>query len=288
MAGCEGVDADTTGPLDEAQVAAYWRDGAICVRGAFDAEWIEALREGAEKVRAAHGRFFDAVLDEPDGRNFFVDVHNWPRIAEFERGIKYSPAVAIAAQITRAERLCALWDAVFYRTAGTAHPTPWHQDVPYWPVEGDSVCSFWLPLDPAPEDCVLGFLRASHRVGRFKRPSFADDDPGTQFAADHEAAGEVPDIDADPAAHDILRWPLEPGDCIVFHGYTLHGHPSNPRGERPFRSLALRYAGDDVTYVERPEGTNPDYSGDSHGLPSGDPVESALFPLVWRREGPVA
>jgi ectoine hydroxylase-related dioxygenase (phytanoyl-CoA dioxygenase family) len=58
-----------------------------------------------------------------------------------------------------------LWDGVFYRTEGLDQPTPWHQDAPYWPVQGDKIVSVWMPLDPAPERSVLGFVRGSHRMG---------------------------------------------------------------------------------------------------------------------------
>ena len=39
---------------------------------------------------------------------------------------------------------------------------------------------------------------------------------------DEGAFGEVPDVEADRDAYDILGWPLEPGDAAAFNMLTLH------------------------------------------------------------------
>ena len=31
---------------------------------------------------------------------------------------------------------------------GTAARTPWHHDQSYYPVDGDDLCSLWIPVDP--------------------------------------------------------------------------------------------------------------------------------------------
>ena len=35
-------------PIAEAEIAAYARDGAVALRGVFDADWIALLAEGVE------------------------------------------------------------------------------------------------------------------------------------------------------------------------------------------------------------------------------------------------
>ena len=38
------------------------------------------------------------------------------------------------------------FDSVFVRSTGTQFETPWHQDEPYWSVEGYDACTIWMPL----------------------------------------------------------------------------------------------------------------------------------------------
>ena len=89
----------------------------------------------------------------------------------------------------------------------------------------------------------------------------------------------VADIEAERDQHEFVTFELEPGDCIVHHGLTLHHAPGNSTS-RPRRALASRFCGDDVTY--EPEGSfqplirEPD-------LAPGAPLECELFPRVWPR-----
>ena len=59
---------------------------------------------------------------------------------------------------------------------------------------------------------------------------------------------------------------------------TVHGSTGNA-SKRDRRAFALRYAGDDVRYLER-EGAPPD-SQKSPALKDGDLLDSAEFPLIW-------
>lgn len=269
-------------PATDEEVAAYWRDGAVCLRGAFGGGWIEELREGAEKTRSEPAADTHWYAGGPGQANVFFNVsYSWPRIAAFRRFIWESGVAELAGRFTRSRKLNLLWDGVFYRTPGLDQPTPWHQDMPYWPVEGDNVASVWLPLDPAPLDSVLSFYRGSHRMGRFKRPSFRDGGKSAHFAAsDRPDAQDIPDLENGPEARNVLRWAMEPGDCIVFHGYALHGSPGNKSADRKLRATTFRFAGEGVTYIERPEGTSPSFTG--HSLKIGDALDGELFPVVWR------
>jgi ectoine hydroxylase-related dioxygenase (phytanoyl-CoA dioxygenase family) len=266
----------------EENVAAYWRDGAVCLKGVLPQEWIATLREGAEATRHQPSPDTHWYHGGPgQSRVFFNVSYSWPRVEAFRRFIWDSGVTELAARFARAKKLNLLWDGVFYRTPGLDQPTPWHQDMPYWPVEGDQIVSVWMPLDAAPVDSVLSFYRGSHRMGRFKRLSFRDGGRSPHFAAgDRADARDVPDLEAGPEAKNVLRWDMEPGDCIVFHGYALHGSPGNKHSDRPLRATTFRFAGDDAIYAHRPEGMSPSFTG--HALKPGDALDSELFPVVWR------
>ena len=61
-----GFDA-AAGRPSEAAVEAYERDGVVCLRGAFDAHWVEALRDGVDRAMA------DALQDGRDRNARGVD-----------------------------------------------------------------------------------------------------------------------------------------------------------------------------------------------------------------------
>ena len=41
---------------------------------------------------------------------------------------------------------------VLVKEPGSATSTPWHHDQSYYPVDGDDVCSLWIPVDPVSEE----------------------------------------------------------------------------------------------------------------------------------------
>jgi ectoine hydroxylase-related dioxygenase (phytanoyl-CoA dioxygenase family) len=278
-----------TPPIDHATdeiVERYWRDGAVYLRQVFDPTRIDRLRETIEAVRADPGPEVNRYVDEPEsGKLFFNVTRRWPEEAGMRAFIRESGVTELAARFARAEKLNLLWDSTFYRTPGCEQPTPWHQDAPYWPFEGNQIVSVWIPLDPVSDTSVLGFLRGSHRMGRFSRANFRDGGKSSHFASDREDALPVPPLDmAANAEYDILRAPLEPGDCAIFHGFTLHGCPGNMATDRPLRAATFRFAGEDVRYAERPEGTSPSFPDCS--LHDGDLIDCETFPAVWRQDAP--
>ena len=46
---------------------------------------------------------------------------------------------------------------------GAEKETPWHQDQPYYPVDGERLVSIWMPVDPVSLDSAVNFVQGSHR-----------------------------------------------------------------------------------------------------------------------------
>ena len=42
-------------------------------------------------------------------------------------------------------------------------PTPWHHDQAYYPLDGEDICSIWMPVDPVAQEATLKFVKGSHR-----------------------------------------------------------------------------------------------------------------------------
>ena len=170
-------------------------------------------------------------------------------------------------------------DHLLVKEAATAQRTPWHQDQPYYNVEGTQTCSMWMPVDPVARESALEFVAGSH-LGPWLMPRTFMDAEAKWFP--DGSLEELPDIDADPARFRIVGWALEPGDAVFFHMLTLHAAGGVSAGSRR-RAFSVRFLGDDVTHAPRPWKTSPEFPGLADQLPVGAPMDHPLFPVVWER-----
>ncbi len=54
-------------------------------------------------------------------------------------------------------------DHILVKRPGNSTVTPWHQDQPYYCVEGERTVSFWTPLDTVSRNVSLECVAGSHR-----------------------------------------------------------------------------------------------------------------------------
>ena len=259
--------------ITENQIDDFQRDGAVVVRGVF-ADWIDRMAEGVAENMEAPGEYA-SENDVSEGR-FFDDYCNWTRIAAFEDVARNSPAAELAARAMRSQTAQFFHDHVLVKEPGTPKPTPWHQDAPYYFVEGAQTVSIWIPLDPV-RDASLRFIAGSHKWDKLVRPvSWSDD---SDFYDGDQDWTPVPDPDASPEDTTILEWAMEPGDAVLFDYKTAHGARGNATQNRR-RALSLRWVGDDARYVERPGRTSPPFPG--HGMSAGERLREDWFPILYR------
>ncbi len=265
-----------------ALVEAYHRDGAVCIRGAFSAGDI-VLAEAAIERNLAEPSVKALVASRPDdpGR-FFEDFCNWQRLPELEQVARSSPAAAMAGELMAADRVRFFHDHVLVKEPGTVQRTPWHQDQPYYNIDGAQTCSVWLPVDPVSRASTLEFVAGSHH-GPWLMPRTFMDNEAKWFP--DGALEELPDIESDRSAFEILGWALEPGDAVFFNMLTLHC-AGGVDGTQRRRVLSLRFVGDDVTHAPREWTTSPDFPGLADELAGGSALEHPLFPIVWERCAP--
>ena len=254
------------------QIQDFQRDGAVVVRGVF-ADWVDLMASGIDRNLSNPGEYAseNAVTE---GR-FFDDYCNWTRIPEFERVVRESPAAELAAKAMQSRTAQFFHDHVLVKEPGTPKPTPWHQDAPYYFVNGTQTVSLWIPIDPV-RDASLRFIAGSHRWDKLVRPvSWADD---SDFYDGSHDWTPVPDPEANPDETRVLEWEMEPGDAVLFDFRTAHGARGNTSTSRR-RALSLRWVGDDARYVERPGRTSPPFPG--HDMREGQQLRQDWFPVVW-------
>ena len=275
-------------PVTPAQVAAFDRDGVVCVRRVISEDWIARLRRGVEQtVRSPSPRGRLWSRDEL-GRESRYDSQVWTTRPEYQEFVFESPLAEIAGCLMQSDRVNFFFDAMFVRTPGTQFRTPFHQDEPFWSVEGFQTCSAWMPLVPVARASCLEVVRGSHRwTETFRQENFGE---LTGDERDHVDFGDdvapLPDIDGNRSAFDIASWDMEPGDVIVFNGRAVHGGSGNLPPDRDLLVFNTKWCGDDVRVAFRSTGMDPDHSAamTAVGLGPGDRLGTDLYPLVWSRQ----
>lgn len=266
--------------VSDADIDAFEKDGVIVIRNVFT-DWIEPLREGVRKLMESPGPMERSVVPADGSAPFFQDLCNWQRIAEFRDFVTRSHAGALAARLMRSRTARFFHDHVLVKQPGGSTVTPWHQDQPYYCVDGRQSVSMWTPLDPVARSVVMECVRGSHRWGRDFRPLRFD---GTRLY-EQDSYETLPDIDSARERFDIAGWDMEPGDVIAFNFRTVHGAPGN-RSPVPRRVFSARWVGDDAVYVDRGGKGSPPIKG--LALQDGAPFDDPMFPVVWRDGAQVA
>ena len=263
----------------------YKEDGATVLRGVLGNPWIDRMREAVQEVLDNPGGAAMEYTKEGNTGRYYGDFFIWRRNQTFRDFMANSCLPEIAAQFMGAHEVAFFYDQLLVKEPNTKEETPWHQDLPYWPVRGEQVISIWTPFDAATvESGVVQYIKGSHKWGKMFAPKAFGD---TSFADTYKKAGfePLPDIDANIEDYEVLHWEMEPGDVLVHHPLTLHYARGNASKTGRRRGLALRYVGEEAQYDTRP-GTFMENPRLKKLLPEitlkdGDRLLSELFPKVW-------
>jgi ectoine hydroxylase-related dioxygenase (phytanoyl-CoA dioxygenase family) len=259
---------------DRQTIDRFAEDGAVLIRGVF-ADWVDRLRGGLDAIMASPSPLKRIYQGEDGSAPFFQDLCNWQRTQPFEDFVRSSPAAGIAAGLMRSRTAQFFHDHVLVKEPGTAVMTPWHHDMPYYCVGAEGTVSFWIALDPVPQETSLRCVAGSHRWGKSFRPKRFD---GTDLYAD-DPTEEIPEIgDGDT----ILFWDLDPGDAVAFDFRTVHGAPANTSTARR-RIVSMRWVGDDAVFIDRQGKGSPPFKHLT--LKDGAPLAGPDFPVVFQNAG---
>ena len=264
--------------IDEPTVEAFQRDGAVCIRQLFSAAEMALLRAGID-ANLAHLSPRAKVASGADDPGYFVeDFCNWQENPDYRRFIFESKLAETAGRLMRSQSARLYHDHMLTKEPGTRQPTPWHQDQPYYNVEGRQNSSFWIPVDPVQRESTLEFVGGSHR-GPWLMPRSFMERQAKWFP--EGSLADLPDIEARRGDFPILGWELQPGDAVCFHMLTLHASRGVP-GPHRRRVFSVRFLGDDMTHSPRRWRTSPEFPGLADELPPGAPMTHPLFPLLWQ------
>lgn len=265
--------------LTKQDIEFFQENGAVVIRKLFSREQLGLLERGIAR-NMAEPSALSIVASRPEDPGYFIeDFCNWQRIPEYREFVETSPAADVAGQLMGCKTVRLYHDHLLVKEPKTVATTPWHQDQPYYNIDGFDNVSMWLPVDPVAADSTLKFVAGTHRQGWMMPRSFMTNE-AKWFP--EGSLKDIPDVEGNPDKHTVLAWALEPGDAVFFHMLTLHGAGGVAGGHRR-RVVSFRFTGDDTTFAPRPWRTSPPFAGLDRELQKGAPLDHPLFPVLWTK-----
>src|SRR6266851_5622603 len=124
-------------PVVSADLAeAFAADGVVCVRRVLDAAELVDAAAAIEGVLANPSPLAQVASGPGDPGAFTEDFCRWQQIPAIERLARHSRVPAIAAALMGTDQVRFYHDHVLVKEGGTRQRTPWHQDQPYYNVDG--------------------------------------------------------------------------------------------------------------------------------------------------------
>jgi ectoine hydroxylase-related dioxygenase (phytanoyl-CoA dioxygenase family) len=269
--------------ITDDDIATLHRDGVVCLRGVIPTEFLAAadaalaeamaqcvdLSAMADALSPSADRSVDLGASPKRGR-FYAGIDHWRTLEAFRALACDSPLPSLVGALFGSGGVWLYEDSVLIKEPGAAEKTSWHQDLPYFHVAGEQLCTTWAPLDHVtPDSGAVRFVRGSHLDTTVYQPNLFVTDmpiPGT-------TGSPVPITnDDDPR---IITFETFPGNVTVHHARTIHGAGGNSTA-RPRRAVSIRYCGDDARVHPRSGAPMKDFQ---HALIDGDSV-SVGYPRV--------
>ena len=264
--------------------ATYLTQGAIKAEGALSAEAL-ALAQTAYDWSLANPGPGAAQLPNREGGEFYQDLANPTSFAAYDDLVRHADITDLVRSVFQGDSAWFMYEQVFKKHGGTTRRTPWHQDTPYLPVNGQDLLVIWISFDEVAEDAALEFIAGSH-MGEIYDGSRFDPKDDTAPLYNDPSYPRLPDIESHRSDYEVISWPSKPGDAVLFHPSTLHGGaPTQANASR--RTLSLRFFGEDAVVAERPGAKVANPNKNSHplnqvrGLKPGTPFRHPEFPRIF-------
>ena len=260
--------------IDNTLIEDFSNDGAVLCRGFF-LDWLDPLRIGVDKLIQNPSVRERSYVPNDGSAPFFQDLVNWNRIPEFRDFVFKSRLGYYAAKLMKSNKSRLFHDHVLVKEPGSSIVTPWHQDKPYYCVDGNQSVSFWIALDDISKEGCLECIAGSHLSNILHKPKrFNGND-----LYENDNSKEVPDINSNRKDYKILSWEIKAGDAVAFDFRTLHGASENINKINRRRVFSARIVGDDAFFVDKQGKGSPPF--ESIKLKTGDKLTGREFPVIY-------
>ncbi len=234
--------------LDEAQVAAYHRDGFLAMEHLLSMEEVETAKAALSDLIYGRVPDYTGVSPEAEYREQWDTMtpeeraHVVRRVIFFVEHEKRLQVLALGQKINGVlERLMGepchlIQDMALLKPPFVGREKPWHQDMAYFawgPPE--KIIGVWIALDAATaENGCMHVVPGTHQAGPVPHV--------------HKRDCQLPDERVD-VEHDVIV-PLAPGGALFFSSLVHHGTPPNnsPQGRW---ALQFHYAAQSAYTIDR-------------------------------------
>lgn len=256
--------------------ASFNRDGVVLLKNILShrvPDLVQALSYAVENPSPMSS----VRRDESGSQVFFTDFFTYRKNPSIRSLITDSKLVAEVSTVVGSANLKLFHDHVLIKS-GMAPETPWHQDRPYYLVDGPISCSVWLTADHVPLDESLNFIRGSHLTGDEYAPvGFKDGeilgDSDLFKRLDEEKLRELQSL-------GVLAFSMEPGDGLLFDNRIVHrAVRSNRQASR--RALSVRYLGDGAHLTLKYVNATPPFDKLGLRVIDGGDLPEVWFPTVY-------
>lgn len=278
--------------LTESQIEQFRADGCVLVPSAVDSANVDQVLAAVDRLQQTPSKHGANVTKDGNPGQYFLDRYLHPTHQDFAGFVTDLGLASLAAEATGSQNVRLYFDQVFVKEPGTEEQFSWHQDRPFWAIDGEQVCSTWLALTPADAaGSALEFVRGSHLWGVDHRPDY----PAMRGAAPAEAekhlwAGIAEHLDSydevavdyedHPDRYEIVSFAVEPGDVVLFDYRVMHRSRGNSASHRR-AAVSWRWLGDDATWAPK-AGSDPIITqADTHLNPGDRITDDDVFPLVF-------
>ncbi|MFC4779513.1 phytanoyl-CoA dioxygenase family protein [Paenibacillus sp. GCM10023252] len=252
--------------LEQEKIDYYRENGFVQIDGILSPDEVNELREHLAEVMGAD-QGHSVSTDKQGGAYYNVlnqRVNTWRDHGGMARFVMSRRLADAAKQLAGFPNTRLFHDHALFKMPHDSKPTPWHQDLPYWPMNERGAMSIWIALDDVDEHngCMM-FIPKSQRIRNLKH---------VDLIQPHDIFSEEGAAEADRNKAVIVR--MKAGSCTFHDGLTFHyAHANN--SDRPRRALAIIYMADGTTYSGAGH-----VCTDNTGHQSGDPLKGGLFPKL--------
>jgi len=260
----DGKTAPEKYTVTEEQIRTLERDGVLHIKGVFDEEWVDYLRQATGKqVDAPH---FWAFAGTASKLYDYIQRNVWQTNKAFARFYYHSAMGHVLAQCGRTDEIRVSTDLLM---VNPNKGFKWHQDNQNGPITWDEGLRFWITMDETPKDYGAPvYLKGSHN----------------NDVVDEQAVFvDINQEGLEGYKHKLLEFRTMPGDMLIWHPRTIHkvDGPDDGIWTTYRRVLGGTVAKGGATYHDKRGSGGVLSDLGRHTLSDGDKLQSPFFPIVY-------
>lgn len=220
----------------------YHADGVVVLRNLLTAAELEQLT-AALNFAESNPSPMSSNLAPGEGRQFFNDFNTWRKNPHISQLLSNTRLLSRGKEIAGTGKIRLFHDHILIKR-GMSPATPWHQDRPYYFVEGPKNYSIWMSPDSVAAEEGLAFLAGTHLLKRMFLPVNFKDGTVMDGPSEMEILSEAVLAELCKTHHEV-GFDLLPGDALMFDNRIVHMARRSDRAVDR-RALSIRFLGEEA------------------------------------------